>query len=378
MKKLITLALLLVTGYSASAQEKKVYELKTTVISEGTNNFHGGLSRGANFNGRTSISLGIDLHQAKLWKGGFLFAQGFAAYGGTPSANQIGDIQPISRIETTDRISLFEFWYSQQFGAVEVLVGQHDMNASFGANSLSGQFINTSFGIFPSVALQTPLSIYPGAASAAKLKARLGKQFVWQAALYDGRPLAGEENPHNVKRDWKLLDKLFSISEVAYTPKTEHAHKSTYKIGAFYHHAGGVSLQNGATEEKTRGLYATLEQHLLSRDTLQLAAFLQGGGTTGNQNLTDRYLSMGLTLKGINPAWSDALSLGLVYSSINNQLQEQSPEISAHRSLLELSYTARINEHFSIQPDLQYIMNPGAQRTATNVFAGLLRLTINY
>lgn len=379
MKSLYTLALLMVVGYGGLAQEKQVYNFETTIISEGTNNFSGGLSKGSNFNGRASVSLGMNLEVAKLWKGGFLFAQGFAAYGGTPSAGQIGDIQPISRIETTDRISLFELWYSHKIGKAEVLVGQHDMNSAFGVNTLSGALINTSFGIFPSIALQTPLSIYPSAATAAKLKIAMGKGFVWQGALYDGKPLSQEENPHSVKRDWNLVDKLFSISEIAYTPETEKEQKSHYKLGAFYHQAGGISLLDSTSAEKTMGVYGTLEQHLISRETLHLAAFMQGGGTSGNQNLTDLYLSTGLAIKGLVPAFSDALTFGLVYSSINNRLvAQQAGALANYRALLELSYQAKLNKHFSIQPDIQYIINPGAQANSTNVFAGLLRLSIHY
>jgi carbohydrate-selective porin OprB len=47
---------------------------------------------------------------------------------------------------------------------------------------------------------------------------------------------------------------------------------------------------------------------------------------------------------------------------------------------MEFTYQLTIAEHFVIQPDFQYIINPGAgiNGDIENVFAGTIRLVISY
>ena len=66
--------------------------------------------------------------------------------------------------------TVFQCWFSQNFGRFSVLLGQHDMNSAFAVNPYAGNLISTSFGILPSIALHQSLSIYPASLPGLMLK----------------------------------------------------------------------------------------------------------------------------------------------------------------------------------------------------------------
>src|SRR5690606_15282824 len=111
---------------------------------------------------------------------------------------------------------LFEFWYSQDIGRFRLLLGQFDMNSAFAVNALASNFTNTSFGMYPSVALNVPLSIYPAAAAAVFGEWKSTENLTMRAAVFDGAPLSFEQNPNNLKWDIHLDGGLFSTVELEY------------------------------------------------------------------------------------------------------------------------------------------------------------------
>lgn len=378
MKKYLLSGLIIFSFFNVKSQENTYLGFKTSILNEVTRNFTGGISCGTNFNGRLGVSMGMDTEKAGWWEGGYLFFQAFAVYSGNPSANEIGDIQPISRIEATDRIGLFEFWYRQDMGPVQLLIGQHDMNAAFGVNKFANALINTSFGMYPSIGLQTPFSIYPASTSAVVAKVKVSPVIVLQAAVYDGKPLSYEENPYNVKRDWNLLDEIFSTAEVTFFSGLEGQLPGAYKAGLFYHNGSYNSLVSEETVKASLGGYISMQEYLIKGKSKNLGAFLQIGSAKGDGNLLDLYASGGINCQGIFKRKEDILSIGIAHSSINNDLAENNAAITLHRTLLETNYQLKINENFSLQPDLQYIINPGAQSSLYNTFIGIIRFSIQY
>jgi porin len=70
----------------------------------------------------------------------------------------------------------------------------------------------------------------------------------------------------------------------------------------------------------------------------------------------------------------DVLALGLGRSSFNSDVTTgQSPE-----SLLELNYSAVINSSLSLQPFLQWVINPGGTGTTANILALGLQLQLQF
>src|SRR6267154_1939419 len=162
MKHFIIFCNLTILSFALHAQKKSSpFTFRAEARTDLANNFQGGSKTGGGIIGRLDLSMELSTEKAGWFKGGTFFIHALTANGATPSFQNVKDIQPVSRIEATNRLGLFEFWYRQDFGKLSLVFGQLDMNATFATNNTSGNLLNTSFGMYPSVALNVPVSIYP-------------------------------------------------------------------------------------------------------------------------------------------------------------------------------------------------------------------------
>lgn len=384
MKKCFIILSLAIASLKGNAQNSSPFTFRTEITGDLISNMHGGRKSGHSYVGKIDLSLGLSTEKAGWFKGGKLFLHAINAHGGNPSARYVGDIQPVSRIEATNRISLFEFWYRQDIGKFSVLFGQFDMNSTFAVNATAGNFLNTSFGMYPSIALNVPLSIYPYATPSLYAKWKQSEKLAFQAAVFDGSPLKFQDNPNNLK--WQIDGKkrLFSTFEIQMKEIKDSVVKGNYKIGGYYHNGDFRNLSDSSNSvDGSYGIYVTMDRLIIaenSKDNQGVTAFLQSGSSPGKTNLVDFYLSTGLIYTGILPSRSnDILGLGFVYSSINNHLHQVYPiSYTQSRCLIELNYKAQFGNNFIVQPDFQYIINPGANPAFKNSLVGILRVSLVY
>ena len=76
----------------------------------------------------------------------------------------------------------------------------------------------------------------------------------------------------------------------------------------------------------------------------------------------------------------DITGLGFAYTHISRDVQPSSdgPAPGSHESLLEATYLAPINDWCNIQPDLQFIMHPGANALHRNALVLGVRLSLSF
>jgi porin len=334
--------------------------------------------------GRVHLTLSFDTEKARLWKGGKLHINWVNAHGGTPTASLIGDFQPISRNEATERTGLFEFWYRQTLGNTSILMGQHDMNSSFGTSNYGGLSINSAFGMYPSITPNTgyAFSIFPRTMPAVYVKHEMQK-FTIQAAAYAGASEDFNDDRYNVK--WNLDDSRFIVGEIHYKNQKDGVSKGIYKLGII-HHSGEfqdvTDLSGLESIEAGLGLYIIADHLLIHENKIDdqgLGLFFEAGIAPGNHNLVDQFVAGGVVYKGLfRDREHDELFFGILNSSINNDIPAGSGYDRPGRTILETNYAIRLGNHFTLQPDLQYIINPGASSELKNAFLGVLRFSINY
>jgi len=344
-------------------------------------NFSGGIKTGSDYMGRIHLTLSFDTEKAGLWKNGQFFVNGVNAHGGNPTATYIGDFQPISRNEVdVERTGLFELWYRHTFGKMSVLIGQHDMNSSFSTSKYGGNSINSAFGMNPSI---TPnagpsFSIFPRTMPAVYLKYDADK-ITLQAAMYAGASPDFNKDPYNLH--WNL-DSRYLVGEAHYKYVKNGVQRGLYKLGVI-HHSGDFDNVIDATQTVSGNFGAyVIADHLLipenDNSDQGLGVFLEVGVARGNQNMIDLFSGAGILYKGLIPSRdNDALFFGFLNSSINDELVAAN-NTDKSRSVIELNYAMKFGEHITLQPDLQYIINPGANPTLDNAFLGVIRFSINY
>ena len=132
-KPILILCTLVTLSCAVNGQQKpSPFAFRAEARADLANNFSGGIRTGGGCFGRVDLSMELSTEKAGWFQGGTFFAHALTIQGATPSSQNVGDIQPVSRIEASHRISLFEFWYRQNFGKVSLLFGQFVMIVFFG------------------------------------------------------------------------------------------------------------------------------------------------------------------------------------------------------------------------------------------------------
>jgi porin len=357
-------------------------EFGFTATGDFISNLNGGLKTGYTYIGLESVTLRFDMQKAGLWKNGELFLHGLNAHGKGPTAELTGDHQVLSNIEAGDYTGLYEFWYCQQIGKFLLLAGQHDLNSEFAGTRYGGTFINSSFGIDPSIAINNPISIYPVAAPCILLKYETDNSLTCKIAVYDGDPGNFETNRFNLEWSISPGQGFLTIGEVQYERIRNGNSTGTYKIGSYYHSGTFTSYRDTLRSRKGNyGLYINADQALFSRSLHAgrgLCYFLQAGIAPELYNLVEYYLGGGLRYHGILPyRYHDELGIAFAHISMGKSYADLYDALH-HETAFEMTYKFQFGNNFFIQPSMQYIINPGTTSVADNCVVVLLRFTLRY
>jgi porin len=99
------------------------------------------------------------------------------------------------------------------------------------------------------------------------------------------------------------------------------------------------------------------------------------------RNEVEFYTDGGLAYTGLIPGRNqDVLGLGLSYTRLSNGLRDPqgNPYPNHYEGIVELTYQAFMTPWLNIQPDLEYIINPGALATQTNALVLGLRFNMTF
>ncbi|MGH8162050.1 MAG: carbohydrate porin [Gammaproteobacteria bacterium] len=292
-------------------------------------NLDGGVRRGYATDSLLSAGLGLDTGKLVWWQGG-RFAFGAQAITSThPSENYVGDLQTLSNIDAPNDNQVSEFWYSQAIGDnLLVRGGIMFMEDFFDTNDTASLFINSSYGVTPTLPSNVPAPVYP--ASAWGVMARIGAEHNdWRFGIFQGDP---EHRSTALKRGAMLIaehDWLAAGSE------------TRLGIGAWYRHAPA-----SVAPTSDWGAYANLEQPLGHSNT---SLFAQLGASPGDINDVPGYLAGGVVFHDVSSAVSE-VGFGFARAWIRDHAAETSLEATAAIPLFKGALV--------LQPDVQYILHP--------------------
>jgi len=341
-----------ITGKIGKLAESPFY-LPVVYKGEVVSNLCGGYATGTECLGYGTIGLGFDTEKAKFWKGGTFYVEGATTHGGSPSADYIGDAQIASNIEAGNHIYLQQLYYRQEIGDFYLSLGLLDMNSNFCVCCNSVYFHNSSFGTHSVLSYNMPAPIFPVTALGFYAGWDISDRWNVQLGIYDGNPEGFDDNPFNVYWSELGVGGFLTTSEVTYRTDL-----GEYTINGYYH--TGLYKVGGSL---------SLCQTLFRNDRHDFNAFFYGALSERHNNILHSNLNMGLVLKGVFSKKSkDLLGLGIATSFFVNRYTE---------SAIELLYTHRPFSWLSLEPDLQYIINPlGEAKSLDNAFVARLRVVI--
>lgn len=379
-------------GGKKSSLEEKGIAFDLAYTGEVLRLISGGIKRDTNYEANIDLTMTLDTTLADLWKGGTFFVYFLNNHGEKqPSSDFIGDLQVVSNIEAPTSTRLYELWYEQQLfdNTFSILIGQHDLNYEFAFTEYGSLFINNSFGIQPDISANVPVSIFPVTTLGLRLKWTPREMFYIMGAAYDGDPGDPSVNKHGTR--WKLSSQegTMTIFEAGYRVGLERGSSfmppGTYKLGVWYHTADFDDVidtdaaGNPTQHDRNYGVYVIADQMVYrERGPQGLGVFTQIGAAPDNRNEIDFYLGAGINYHGLIPGRDeDIVGISGAFASISDKLRSVEPRKAAE-TVFELTYRAQIMPWFVIQPDFQYVHNPGADPELDNALVSSLRFEINF
>jgi porin len=371
----------------------------------------GGFDQGGEYDGVLELYVNIDMNKAIGWKGLCFFANGYQIHGNSITAANIGSLMPVSNLEATDATRLFELWFEQHMfnDKLTVKIGQLAADAEFVISEGGGYFLNGTWG-WPSITaadLPSGGPAYPLATPGVRVAINPNDKWGLMVGVYNGDPApacnkAGGDpqrcNPHGL--DFELDDPPLLMVEGKYS-YNPNGLAGTVKIGGWNHFgtfnhqrfdSGGaliaVTGNDGRPLDHDWGLYGIIDQLVWrvpgSEEAKGVGIFARFIGAPADRNLVDFYFDGGVTFTGMfRRRPNDALAVGFAYTNISDQVTAfdvdfGEPAPRNYESLVEICYTYQINDGWSVQPNFQYIWQPGGSSGVDNATVVGARTTIGF
>jgi porin len=348
----------------------------------------GGVRHGATMQGVTTGTLEVDTGKAFGLAGGTIHVSGLQIHGRSLSPFYLDDLQAANGNEGDDATRLWELWYDQSFAGGDLKIGQQSIDNEFISSQYSGLFVNTMAGwpLVPSDDLFGGGPAYPLSSLGARILAKPGTNATILAGVFDDNPGGGA-----FSEDAQALDAagarfnsntgaLF-IAELQYTAQP-FGLAGTYKIGLWYDTGGFPDQEYGADGRSLAdpdsdgqpnyhhgndSLYGVVDQTIWQSkaDSARGAnVFARIMGAPGDQNLIDFSFNGGVTMTAPlsgrdNDSAGLDMGLGQVSHRARNLDRDAGLPVRGTEALIELTYQAQITPWLILQPDLQYVVNPG-------------------
>lgn len=328
----------------------------------------GGIERGYSLLDNTDIIINADMEKLLGWKNGSILLQFLGNSGDSPS-DLAGVMQGISNIETIPTWKIYQLLFQQKFfdEKFSVLFGLFDLNSEFDFRETSSIFLNPSYGIGPEFSqsgLNGP-SIFPTTSLSLMMKYNFENGYFLKSALFDGVP-GNPDNPLGTQIILNKDDGLLLISETGIENRVGDKLVNKYSVGLWMYTSDFemYSLdENIKNYEKNFGAYINIEKLITELSSSQaISFFFRVGYANQNVNPVDSYLGFGLYFSRI---LSENDQLGFAFSyEHNSQSFLETIKVSEkyfprqYEIEFEATYSYQITKWLSIQPDLQYFINP--------------------
>jgi porin len=378
--------------------------------SEVLGNLSGGVQRGFAYDGLTQGVLQLDTQRAFQLYGGTFNVSALQIHGNNLSAQNLYTFQTASGIEADRATRLWELWYQQKFlleDRLDVKVGQQSLDQEFMVSQNAGLFVNTMFGwpMLPSADLPGGGPAYPLSAPGVRVRVRPVNGLNILLGVFNGSPVVNntgdpqQQNPSGTS--FPMNGGTLAIAELQYSYPAlggmvygngSEPLGRTYRLGFWYdteHFADqeydntGLSLANPkstgipATHSGDYSIYAVADQ-MIWRDPKDedgdraISLFVRAlGAPEEDRNVIDLSMNAGLTFhEPIMHRDDDTCGVGMGYAKVGDHPAGLDRDtafytgafhpVQSSETYVEATYQYQLTAWCQLQPDFQYVFNPGA------------------
>lgn len=372
-------------------------------LAEVWGNTSGGIETGAVYTGLLDFGAQLDLEKAVGWHGASASTTWLWLSGRDASEDLVGNFLTISNAAGFNTLRMLEMWFQQNLleDAVSIRLGQLSADSEFLISDYGGLFLNATFGWAALAYMNLPDGgqASPMGAPGARVAVSPVDWFTFQSAVLQGNVFAQDMNCHGFC--WRLNAQqgftFFNEAQIRWNKREEETGlPGQFKAGAWFQTGEYADVLTSATASGNSGYYFIIDQ-MLVRESAEAAPsqdksgknfkepvpvvkpdqglgwFSRMGFTPSDRNFVDYYFDAGFTYKGLVPGRdNDTVGVAFGYAQLSSGAQGGiaggGGTPAGAEMVLELTYQAEITPCLIVQPDVQYIINPGGATDLQNAF----------
>ena len=354
----------------------------------------GGIKRGGAY--LDNLDLRFDMDNEKLfgWKGNKSAIHFTNNFGGRPGARLVGNAMGIDNIETTKSAAiLYEAWDDQSFlhDTLSIRAGMSDVNNEFMITESSLNFIQPTMQLgqtFAQSGVNGPPT-FPYTSLGARVKYLPTEETYTQAAIFNA--VAGDPDHLYGNTHFQFNGGALLIAEGGFTPKVQgvDSKPDILALGGWMYTQKTAELvtldANGSpVRHRSFGGYA-LSSYLFyhDKDERGLNAFFRPSFADGDTRRVAYAYEIGMVGTKWVPGRPDSeIGVGLSQAINGDKFREAAiaagSEAEKSEYALDVYYRDKIIPGFTLQPDIQYIKNPGSAPGVKDAVVVGLRCDLNF
>jgi porin len=232
----------------------------------------------------------------------------------------------------------------------------YDLNAEFYATDSSALFLHAAHGIGTDFSQSGEMgpSIFSITGLALRLHHDVDSALSVRAAVIDGVP-GNPKHPERMAATLRGEDGLLAAGELDF-------HPGAYRVGiGAWRYSRRQPTLDTSGEAISRGTYGFVELPLSGAVLEDASArfFLRGGIAEDNVNRFSDFIGTGVVVDGA--VWGragDSAGFAIARAHNGKPYRELTDPVGSAETAFELTYRINVNDHFALQPDLQYVIDP--------------------
>ena len=368
-------------GHGARAEDRAL-KLSGAYTVDIAGTVSGGLAKRGRVLDDLQVFGDLDLDKAVGWKGASAHVELLNNSGGMPNEDA-GTLQGVDNIEVArHRARLFEAWVEQGFGEKgSIRAGLYDLNSEFYSNDSAGMLLAPAFGIGSELAATGPNgpSIFPSTALAVRLRwTPAANVYAQAAALNANAGVLGD--PGGIKTS--LDNGLLLIAEAGWQGRGKVAF-GAWRYTDKQDDIRFLTPSGDPAPATARGAYVLLERRLTGEAGVRATtAFARLGVSDGDTTAFRGGWQAGVLVEHVFESRPDsALSIGVNQAFLSGKYRDNAIDAGQRprhaESAIEVSYADKVGR-VTIQPDIQYLLDPGAESGVGHALVAILRIGVEF
>lgn len=287
------------------------------------------------------------------------------------SGRLTGDLQGVSNIDAPAGVRLSNAWlgYDSE-GTAGLKAGVIDLNSEFDVQETGLLFLNPSHGIGPDFSqsgLNAP-SIFPTTGLGIVGYWMFDDHWTLKAGVFEGT--SGDPN-HPGRESIALTGREGAL----FTVELRNRIAPHFVIGAgAWHYTADFDTLDGFVAGDNAGIYAIADGKLYleeGSDERGLGAWLRVGFANARINVISTYFGGGFVYTGVFGE-HDQAGIAVASARLGDHARDAAAlagtPLESGETTLEATYAFAVIDWMSVQPDVQYVVSPGADPTLADAF----------